>query len=66
MNLTDNEILAKLSAPAKRALAGAGITTLAQLASYSEKQLLALHGLGPSAIPKIKQALAAAGLNLAK
>ena len=66
MNLTDNEILAKLSAPAKRALAGAGITTLAQLATYSEKQLLALHGLGPSSIPKIKQALAAAGLNLAK
>lgn len=55
--------LATLVAPARRALEGAGITTLAQLASRSEGELLALHGLGPSSLPKLRKALAAAGLS---
>jgi hypothetical protein len=36
----------KLSAPALRALANAGITGLKQLASYSEKEIATLHGIG--------------------
>ena len=52
-----------LSAPAQRALAGAGIKTVKQLAKYSEAELLALHGVGPSSIPKLKAALTAVGLS---
>lgn len=52
-----NGFLAGLSAPAQRALSSAGIKNLKQLAKYSEKEILALHGIGPSAIPKLKAAL---------
>ena len=47
----------KLSAPVKRALAMAEITSLETLASYSEKEILALHGIGPSALPMLRAAL---------
>ncbi len=57
---------AGLSQPALRALAGAGITRLAQLARASEAELLALHGLGPKGVATIRTALAAEGLALAK
>ena len=56
--------LVGLGAPARRALERAGLDTLAKLAEHSERELLALHGLGPSAIPKLKQRLTAAGLRL--
>lgn len=42
--------LPKTSAPATRALAGIGVTTVEQLAEHTEKELLALHGFGPKAI----------------
>ena len=51
-----------LSAPARRALLGAGIDSLKKLARHSEKHILALHGMGPSAIPKLRAALKAQGL----
>jgi hypothetical protein len=53
---------APLSAPARRALEGAGLTTLAKLARQREADVLALHGIGPSAIPKLRAALSEAGL----
>lgn len=46
-----------LGAPARRALERAGIHTLAQLAQYTEKSILALHGVGPSSLPKMRAAL---------
>jgi len=46
----------KLSAPAQRALANAGIKTLQQITAYSEKELLALHGVGKTTIVAIRQA----------
>lgn len=46
-----------LGAPARRALEAAGITSLDKLAQYSEKELLQLHGLGPSSLPKLRRAL---------
>lgn len=49
--------LSLLSAPARRALENKEITTLEKLAEYSEKELLALHGLGKSSIPKLLSAL---------
>lgn len=51
-----------LSAPARRALLGAGITSIKALARHSERDVLALHGMGPSALPKLHAALKAAGL----
>lgn len=42
--------LPKISAPATRALASIGVTTVEQLADHTEKELLALHGFGPKAV----------------
>jgi len=56
--------LATLGAPARRALEREGIDTLSKLSKRSERELLELHGLGPSTIPNLKQSLAAAGLSL--
>jgi hypothetical protein len=60
-----DELTVKLSAPARRALAVAGIVTLADLASWREKDVLALHGMGPASIPPLRAALAEAGLAFA-
>lgn len=53
-----------LSGPATRALHSSGITTLAEVAEHSEPELLALHGVGPSAIRTLVAALQQAGLSL--
>lgn len=58
-----NSILSLLGAPARRALENKAITTPQQLSGFSEKEILALHGMGPSSIPKLRQALEAAGLS---
>ncbi|WP_338592586.1 RNA polymerase alpha subunit C-terminal domain-containing protein [Paenibacillus sp. Y5S-9] len=58
--------LALLSAPARRALENEGITTLQQLAEYTEKEILKLHGIGPSAMPKLRNALEEEGLSFKK
>ena len=55
--------LSELSAPARRALENEGIGTLTRLSNYTEHELLRLHGLGPSSIPKLKAALHGAGLS---
>ncbi len=54
--------LSALSGPARRALGNAGITTPQQLAQHSQREILALHGMGPASLPKLNAALAAAGL----
>jgi hypothetical protein len=51
------EWMSDLSAPARRALEGAGIKTLMQLSNWSEKEILHLHGVGKSSIPKLKTSL---------
>jgi predicted flap endonuclease-1-like 5' DNA nuclease len=50
---------------AARELANAGITTLAGVAARSERQLLAIHGVGPKAIRLLGEAMASAGLTFA-
>lgn len=50
-----------LSAPALRALAEAGYTTLVHLTKVSEKELLTLHGMGPKGTRKLREALVARG-----
>ena len=54
--------LPKLASPAQRALAGAGISRLEQLADLSEADLMRLHGVGPNAINQLRHALADKGL----
>jgi hypothetical protein len=56
----------KLSAPAQRALQGAGYSTLQQLSKVSEREIARLHGIGPNALGKPKQELAAHGLSFAQ
>jgi hypothetical protein len=58
--------LPKLSAPAHRALAGAGIKNLKQVSRLSEKEIKDLHGIGPNAINELRRALKARGLSFAK
>jgi DNA-directed RNA polymerase alpha subunit len=53
----------KLSAPARRALSGAGYTRLDQLAEVSESELKQLHGMGPTAVEALRAALAERGLS---
>lgn len=48
---------------AARELSLSGITTLKQVATFSKKELLAIHGVGPKAITILGEALAAQGLN---
>jgi uncharacterized protein YdhG (YjbR/CyaY superfamily) len=55
-------IPANLGAPAMRALAIANIDSLATLARYTEAEILALHGIGPRALPLLRAALQQAGL----
>lgn len=56
----------KTSAPASRALANAGIKTLKGLSQWTEKDLLKLHGIGPSSIPILRKALKEKGLSFKK
>ena len=53
--------LPKIAAPARRALQGAGITTLKQLTEITKEELLQLHGMGPNAVGKLQDALKANG-----
>lgn len=57
-----NGFLATLSAPARRALENENINSLEKLANFSEKEILKLHGMGKSSIPKLKWALEQIGL----
>lgn len=56
----------KLAAPALRALLHAGILNLTQLSKHTEKEVLALHGMGPGSIPLLKGAMKAKGLSFQK
>jgi hypothetical protein len=59
----ENEFLSLLSAPARRALENNGVTSLQKLSTYSEKDILKFHGMGPSSIPKLRSALKENGLS---
>lgn len=57
--------LPKLSAPAHRALAGAGIKRLEHLTKLGEDEVKQLHGIGPNALAQLRRALHAKGLAFA-
>jgi predicted RecB family nuclease len=49
--------LTLIAAPARRALERVNIHSLEDLAKWNEQEILLLHGIGPSTIPKLKKAL---------
>ena len=59
----NNSDFPKLAKPAQRALQNAGINKLKQLTEITEAELMQLHGMGPNALGKLKQALAERGLS---
>lgn len=65
MPSAENDLPAGLSQPAIRALTGAGITRLGDVARWAEVDLLALHGVGPKTIRQLRPALATKGLAFA-
>ena len=52
--------------PAVRALASVGVIRFEQAAKFNERELAALHGMGPKALAAIKAALAEQGKSLAR
>jgi hypothetical protein len=47
--------LSLISAPSRRALERENIRTLKTLSNWSEKEIISLHGIGHSTIPKLKK-----------
>jgi hypothetical protein len=60
-----SDLPSTLSAPARRALTAAGCTRLEDVAKLSEKEVKALHGVGPNAIEKLRRALSQSGRTFA-
>lgn len=60
-----SDLPAKLSNPARRALAGIGCYRLDHVAQHTEAEVKRLHGMGPSGIKLLREALAASGLSFA-
>lgn len=61
-----DEWLDKLGAPAKRALASAGISCAADFSKFTGNEVADMHGIGPNALAKIKAAMAANGVSFSK
>jgi hypothetical protein len=55
-----------LSKPAQRALIGNGILTVHDLSRRTLEEVSALHGIGPSSIPVLREALRKHRLTFAK
>ncbi|WP_339216526.1 RNA polymerase alpha subunit C-terminal domain-containing protein [Ornithinibacillus sp. FSL M8-0202] len=62
-NKPKSGFLSKLSSPARNALIHEGIQTLEELSSYTEKEILKLHGIGPASIPVLRASLEEEGLS---
>jgi hypothetical protein len=60
-NSPEND-LPKISAPAGRALAAAGVHRLKDLTRFSEAEVKKWHGIGPNALGKLRQAMDEKGL----
>lgn len=59
----DTGFLSKLSSPARSALIHEGIDTLQKLSSYTEKEILKIHGIGPASLPTMRTLLEEEGLS---
>ncbi len=60
----DSDLPRDIGRPATGALLAAGYTRLEQLAGVPERELAALHGVGPKAIRLLREALGDRGLTL--
>jgi hypothetical protein len=58
--------LSTISAPARRALISHSIVSMEDLAKYTEQEILQLHGIGPSTLPKLHKALKEYGMSFKK
>jgi hypothetical protein len=63
MTSPSDDTIPDLGAPANRAFAAAGITTLTEVSRTSERELLAMHGVGPRAIRILREAMAERGMD---
>jgi predicted flap endonuclease-1-like 5' DNA nuclease len=54
--------LPPIGRPANSAMLAAGITTVAQVAALTRRELLAMHGVGPKAVRILEAALTEQGL----
>ncbi len=61
----ESDLPTGLAKPARRALAAAGYVRLEQLTEVSEVEIMELHGMGPSAMERLRSALAARGQGFA-
>jgi len=61
-NKPKSGFLSKLSSPARRALVLEGIDSLQELSKYKEKEILNLHGIGPTSLPILRASLEEEGL----
>jgi len=50
-----------MSGPALRALSGAGVRSMADVAQWTKADLAKLHGMGPKALALLERALEASG-----
>ena len=66
MTQQESDLPTGLSAPARRALVGAGYLRLDQLTGVSEAEIKQLHGIGPNALNQLRRALSAKGLSFAE
>ena len=57
--MTDSELTPRIGKVARRELALYGVTTYAQLASLPEREVRAIHGVGPKAVRILTEELAA-------
>ncbi len=55
MSNTENDLPASIGRPATSALLSASITSLKQVADLTDKELLALHGVGPKAVRILRE-----------
>jgi DNA-directed RNA polymerase alpha subunit len=58
--------LALLSNPARNALLHHGIDTIEKLSSYTEKEILKIHGIGKASMPTFRKSLEEWGLSFSK
>ena len=63
---SQDDFLFLLGAPARRALENAGITSLQKLSQFTEAEILKLHGIGKSSMPKLNDVLKKSGLSFKK
>ena len=61
----ESDLPTNIGQPATRALQGAGYFRLEQLTQVSETELKKLHGMGPKALERLRQALEMKGLSFA-